>query len=39
MVLKFERIVREHSARFLTIEKDFVVIEKAGLSRETKALI
>lgn len=36
--LEVERIVREHSARFLTIEKDFVVIEKAGYRRETKAL-
>lgn len=36
--LDVERIVREHSARFLTIEKDFVVIEKAGYRRETIAL-
>ncbi len=36
--LEVERIVREHNARFLTIEKDFVVIEKAGYRRETKAL-
>ncbi len=36
--LEVERIVREHSARFLTIEKDFVVIEKAGYLRETLAL-
>lgn len=36
--LEVERIVREHSARFLTIEKDFVVIEKAGYRRETVAL-
>lgn len=36
--LDVERIVREHNARFLTIEKDFVVIEKAGYRRETKAL-
>lgn len=36
--LEVERIVREHNARFLTIEKNFVVIEKAGYRRETKAL-
>lgn len=36
--LEVERIVREHGARFLTIEKEFVVIEKAGYKRETKAL-
>lgn len=36
--VKVERIVREHSARFLTIEKEFVVIEKAGYRREAFAL-
>ena len=36
--LEVERIVREHGARFLTIERDFVVIEKSGYKRETKAL-
>lgn len=36
--LEVERIVREHNARFLTIEGDFVVIEKSGYKRETKAL-
>ena len=36
--IEVERIVREHGARFLTIEKEFVVIEKAGYKRETKAL-
>lgn len=36
--VEVERIVREHSARFLTIEKDFVVIEKAGYRREAFAL-
>jgi len=36
--IEVERIVRQHNARFLTIEKDFVVIEKAGFRRETKAL-
>ena len=36
--IEVERIVRQHNARFLTIEKDFLVIEKAGFRRETKAL-
>ena len=36
--LDIERIVRQHNARFLTIEKEFVVIEKSGFRRETKAL-
>jgi acetolactate synthase-1/3 small subunit len=36
--LEVERIVREHNARFLTIERNFVVIEKSGYRRETKAL-
>tara|TARA_R110002124_G_scaffold183735_5_gene351203 strand:+ start:12226 stop:12750 length:525 start_codon:yes stop_codon:yes gene_type:complete len=36
--LEIERIVRQHNARFLTIEKNFVVIEKSGFRRETKAL-
>ncbi|MEQ9310128.1 MAG: acetolactate synthase small subunit [Balneolaceae bacterium] len=36
--LEVERIVREHGARFLTIEKEFAVIEKSGYRRETKAL-
>ena len=35
--IEIERIVREHNARFLTIEREFVVIEKAGYKRETKA--
>lgn len=36
--IEMERIVRQHNARFLTIEKLFVVIEKSGFRRETKAL-
>lgn len=36
--IEVERIVREHNARFLTIERDFVVIEKSGYKRETKKL-
>lgn len=36
--IEVERIVREHNARFLTIERQFVVIEKSGFRRETKAL-
>jgi acetolactate synthase-1/3 small subunit len=36
--IEVERIVREHGARFLTIEKEFVVVEKSGFKRETIAL-
>ena len=36
--LEVERIVRQHNARFLTIERRFVVVEKSGYRRETKAL-
>lgn len=36
--LEVERIVRQHNARFLTIERKFVVVEKSGYRRETKAL-
>ncbi len=36
--IEIERIVRQHNARFLTIEQNFVVIEKSGFRRETKAL-
>ena len=35
--IEIERIVREHNARFLTIEREFVVIEKAGYKRDTKS--
>ncbi len=33
-----ERIVREHYARILTVQKDFVVIEKTGHESETQEL-
>ncbi len=33
-----EKIVREHNARFLRIEKDFAVVEKTGYKKEIQAL-
>ena len=32
-------LMRKHSARILTVEKEFVVIEKSGLESETQALL
>ena len=32
-------LMRKHSARILTVEKEFVVIEKSGLETETQALL
>ena len=32
-------LMRKHNARILTIEKEFVVIEKTGLEEETQALL
>ena len=32
-------LMRKHSARILTVEKEFVVIEKTGLESETQALL
>ncbi|NJN33972.1 MAG: acetolactate synthase small subunit [Saprospiraceae bacterium] len=32
-------LMRKHQARILTTEKDFIVIEKAGLESETQALL
>jgi acetolactate synthase I/III small subunit len=32
-------LMRKHHARILTVEKDFVVIEKTGLETETEALL
>jgi acetolactate synthase I/III small subunit len=32
-------LMRKHSARILTVEKEFVVIEKSGLEEETTALL
>ena len=31
--------MRKHAARILTVEKEFVVIEKTGLESETEALL
>jgi len=35
---KIEHIIREHYARILTVEKEFIVIEKTGHEHETQAL-
>lgn len=35
---KIEHIIRHHYARILTVEEDFVVIEKTGHEHETQAL-
>ena len=32
-------LMRKHSARILTVEKEFVVIEKSGLESETQAVL
>ena len=34
-----EKIMREHHARILTVEKDFLIIEKTGHQDETQALL
>lgn len=36
---KMINLMRKHHARILTVEKEFVVIEKTGLESETKALL
>jgi acetolactate synthase I/III small subunit len=36
---KMINLMRKHHARILTVEKDFVVIEKTGLESETEALL
>ncbi len=36
---KVERIVRNHNARVLTIEPEFIVIEKTGHQSETESLL
>ena len=36
---KMIKLMRKHSARILTVEKEFVVIEKSGLEEETEALL
>ena len=33
------KLMRKHAARILTVEKEFVVIEKSGLEHETEALL
>ena len=34
-----ERLIRRHNARILTIEKEYIVIEKTGHQNETEALL
>lgn len=34
-----ERMIRQHNARILTIEKEYIVIEKTGYQHETEALL
>jgi len=34
-----EKIVREHNARILSIEKDYILIEKTGHKKDTQALL
>ena len=34
-----EKLIRRHNARILTIEKDYIVIEKTGHQNETEALL
>ncbi len=34
-----EFLIRKHNARILSIEKEFIVIEKTGLQEETKAFL
>jgi acetolactate synthase I/III small subunit len=34
-----ERLIREHNARILTIEPEFIVVEKTGHQEETEALL
>lgn len=36
---KLERIVRDHNARILSIEPEYIVIEKTGFENETEALL
>lgn len=36
---KMEKVVRKHNARILSIEQDYIVIEKTGLQSETEALL
>ena len=34
-----ESLIRKHNARILSIEKEFIVVEKTGLKEETQALL
>jgi len=36
---KLIKLIRKHHARILTVEKEFIVIEKTGLEEETEALL
>ncbi len=36
---KMEQLIRKHNARILSIEKEYIVIEKTGLKEETEALL
>lgn len=36
---KMERLIRQHNARILSIEEEYIVIEKTGLKEETTALL
>lgn len=36
---KLEKIVRDHNARILSIEPEYIVIEKTGFENETEALL
>lgn len=36
---KVERLIRKHNARILTIEPEYVVVEKTGHEKETEALL
>ena len=37
--IEIEKIVREHNARILNIEKEYILIEKTGHKKETQALL
>lgn len=36
---KVERLIRKHNARILSIESEYIVVEKTGHERETEALL
>ena len=36
---KMEKLVRKHNARILSIEKEYIVVEKTGLKSEIEALL